>query len=107
MAAIYTRRLCALVWNDGVDHPLITVPGGTTWVVRDLVLTNLGSAAESYDVYVVGTPGGMHLFRGSVPSNQSVHVDMRQALEPGDTIGTYRFTAGPSSLMITGYEFLT
>lgn len=105
MASIYTRRIAAGTGTAGGDVILYTVPAGTRLIVRDLVLGNGTATAADLIIYMaVPGPQNVVIFHQSVPPGTATHVDMRQAVNPGETLHIIA-PAGAMSWSLTGYFF--
>lgn len=107
MASIFTRRLAAARLDAGGLKPIYTCPAEGSVVVRDLVVGNLHTAAQICRIYVTTGSINVELYRAQAqPSLESEHLDLRQALEPGDVV-SMQSGSGPMTVTMTGYVFDT
>jgi len=104
---IYTRRLAALTLDVAGWAGLYLAPSTGTVVIRDIVATN-DSATLVDRVLLQVNPkvrtGSFLLARLQVAAGSSAHVELRQVLEPDETLLVYTSIA-PISIAITGYVF--
>jgi hypothetical protein len=86
---------------------LYTVPAGAAVVIRDVVIDNTDASPNPGILYVAAGSLNYVLWRGSVPASTSVHLDLRQRLEPGDQLYCANSLpdVGPLGIVVTGYVF--
>lgn len=104
MARAYTSRLAYLNRDAGTEVVVYVVPDDIRTVVRDIVLIT-GQPDQS--VYVlVQVPGGLQYSLWIVPASTDFwhHLELRQALSPGDELRIASAGTGQYQIAITGYE---
>jgi hypothetical protein len=103
----YTNRVG---WGTGTGNTNVqlgTVAPKTTHIVRDIVIDGYNTTAE-HQVIVYGQTGSgtVVLWRGQVPINATVHVDLRQTFYAGDTYFLSVISGAETiGVVITAYVF--
>ena len=80
------------------------MPADQTVIVRDIVL--LATAAGQVNIYVSNSSGlNYQLLWLNLTAETFHHLEIRQALEPGDEIHVYHSDQHSTNVAITGYVF--
>jgi hypothetical protein len=83
-----------------------TCPVGERAVIRDIVLYNGHASSSGLMVVSLGLPGdAQQIVSETIESLATHHMDLRQALAPGENIYVQALVAS-ASYCITGYRFL-
>lgn len=107
MAAPYTRRFTAHYQGTPGYATIWTVPAGSVWILRDIVLANQGGAAEVGQLWIQAPNGDAFvLYSATIQPGSSGHSDLRQQLLPGEPLRC-GFATSSWSVILTGYEFLS
>lgn len=105
MATLYTRRVVGTrVVNPG-EQLLATVPLNEVWVIRNVLLVNLGTADQPLDLYVRITGTAVRFYANPAVKPKTVaELDTRVAINPGEAI--YLFNgAAQTDVLITAFVF--
>jgi len=107
VAAVYTRRLGALRHTEGNDQQLFAHPGSGTYILRDLLVSNLGVSGGYVHVYIrPATGSGLTLYINAQQAIASTrHEDMRQELVQGDEVRVATGVGTDFAILLTGYVF--
>lgn len=105
MAGIYSIRMAGgpITTTGGVQ--VAVVPAGTTWIVRDISITNVAPTDMAQVlVYVLLPAGNADIFRvPGIPAHGFVQWQGRQVLNQGEELWLYQ-TESTSRLMVSGYQ---
>lgn len=103
MAAAYTFRLGYLNRNGPADVVLYVCPAARRVVIRDIVgqVSNVGGFISLY----VKAPGNVNYLIAQLTSVTPgvQHLEMRQALDPGDELHV-DIQTNAGSIAVTGYD---
>lgn len=104
MAKAYTQRLVVHRTSAAFSGIIYTNVWPGTTIIRDVVLHNLHSAPQVLGLFLTSTQGeNIWLIRKlAVPTGESLHVDLRQELEVGETL-SMSTDLGPASIAVTAY----
>jgi len=88
---------------------LYTVPASTTTIAKNIILANTTATDATIDVHFVPNAGAAGATNKiiptyTVPTNDSIVVDMAGVLETGDTIQALQATASAITVYISGVE---
>jgi len=104
---VYTTRFGAYAHDSFTGiAPLLTAPAGFVHVIRHIAIASKNFAATGrLEVGIQSTAGLLVLVSVPEAVAGSVHeLDLRQVLEPGETLYAYSGIA-PWSVVVTGYRF--
>ena len=103
MAQAYTRRITAARLDSPGYRPIYTNSSDDTVVIRDLVLGNLHTAAQSVRIYLSSGGVNYDVYRNpTLAPSTTAHVDLRQELIKGEVLNM-QVDLGPATALITGY----
>lgn len=107
MSGVYTVRFGALQGSAGQVWDLLVPVVGSTWIVRDILVTNTGENAAGVSVWFEGSGNAyrVHLLSlQGLAAGTSHHLELRQELLVGETL---RATSDAVAwdAVVTGYRF--
>jgi hypothetical protein len=106
VTSIYTLRLGIGQAAAGANTLIYTAPENVSVVIRDIVFDNTSATGSQAILYVSHGSSTSTLFRGVLAGNQSLHLELRQAIEAGDTVSLLnQGSAGLALVVLTGYVF--
>lgn len=105
MATLTQARLAGPTQPGTTDGTLYTVPGATSVIVKEIVLTNTTGTAATVSLALNGTAATAAncLLSGySVPANSTVVFALSTVLNAGDTIHALQGTASACTVTVSG-----
>lgn len=104
MSGVYTVQLGQLAGTNHASVGVFIAKADKVTVIRDVSITVVGVPSGPPNLYWNSPGGGIMLFRGTIPSDTTTHLEMRQVVPPGTEL-MFDITAPGWSLLVTGYEF--
>jgi len=108
VVTVFTKPMGTAV-SGAPNVPVVFFTAGEegAWVIRDIIAANYSATPETlYVALFTGSGGFALLHQAGVEPNTSVHLDLRQALAPGDQVALQTTgAAGTATCVMTGYNF--
>lgn len=101
MAAPYSTLFAVL--DAGDDEASYTVPAGQVAVLRDLIVFMYGAGGAAQAIDITRAPKGTLYYTSSTEDVFYEHLELRQVLNPGDTLNITPSGAGSITAMVSGY----
>jgi hypothetical protein len=102
---VFTRRLFGgqVLGTDPVV--VYTVPDGFTAIVRDIVISSEADPGCHFAIFLNIPAGNVRILDHELTLGQTAHLELRQALIPGEGLVVWKFTGAAGAAAITGYVF--
>ena len=98
---VYSTRFIAS--PNPTFPPSYTVPAGFIAVVRDVVVYTAPGAGGVPTTIFIDSPNCIFFGVESSTGGDTIHQELRQVLEPGETIGISSGLGAGCSVMVSGY----
>ena len=103
--SIYTVRFGVAAWTSApATTVLYTAPTTYTSILTWLSITNATQNLNNCYIWLTTPAGSAYVFANpSVPTQSTVTLELRQVIEPGETL-TFSSTIVVGSVLATGYQ---